>query len=93
MQTENMKLRKAIRDANDSFAQGIKSNGHLVRFADLPVIPAQTTEAIGLPHDHFEPATATLMDSFRKSSKEADETLEDTESVDFKLENMRPHKV
>lgn len=84
IKSENMKLRKAIRDANDVFMQEMKKNGHLVPFADLPHIPDTMTDVNGSFAYDIEAANA--------DDEEAAALLLGNSDADSEPENMRSKK-
>ena len=92
---DNMKLRKAIRDANDVFMQDIKNNGHLVPFSELPSLSRTTIEANGLPGNTHAPNAAAFGSNTQNIEKEASENLEESgaSSSSESEREMRPPKV
>lgn len=54
MKSDDMKLRKIIRDRNDTFMQKMRTDGHLVPFAELPTIPKTIAGTSDIGDDMLE---------------------------------------
>lgn len=67
LQEDSMKLRKAIRDANDAFGHEMKKNGHLVPFADIPTPPGIAIDESDPSQDRPEVNKATLQTKIKSA--------------------------
>ena len=93
IKTEDIKLRKAIRDANDLFMEDIKSNGHLVPFAEIASVVEMKKENT-IARNGFRSADARANSALGTPVTETNGILEDfEESASSETEELRPVKV
>ena len=93
IKNEKLKLRKAVRDANDKFMQEIKANGHLVPFSELPSVEGMMSEVKGQDHKISGSAAAEIRAGSWDLHEETYENYDDYEEPFESEDEVQPNKV
>ena len=88
-----MKLRKAVRDANDKFMHEIKTDGHLVPFSELPSVEGMMSEVKGQNHENSGLAAGEVRAGVRDLEEETYGNHDDCKEPFESEDEVQPKKV